>query len=107
MGRTQPSKIAEHHGTTRRRFSACTLPMFHTPRRARRPKQHQPAPTRAAKKALPGRFIPNCGESTISAGRPLGLAHEFCGWGVQCGLASDPVTARDRVEGGHRGWWGV
>ena len=59
-----------------------------------------------AQKALPGRFTPNCGESTISMGRPLGLAHEICGWGPQCGLASDPVTARDRVEGAHRGWWG-
>ena len=55
-----------------------------------------------AQKALPGRFTPNCGDSTISVGRPLGLAHEICGWGVQCGLASDPVTARDRVEGGAR-----
>ena len=55
------------------------------------------------KKSLPGRFAPNCGESTISVGRSLGLAHDFRGRGVQCGLASDPVAARDRVEGAHRG----
>ena len=62
--------------------------------------------TRAAKKALPGRFTPNCGETTISVGGSLGLAHDCGGRGVQCGLASDPVPAPDRVEGGHRGWWG-
>ena len=62
---------------------------------------------RNAEKAVPGRFAPNCGEGTISAVRSLGLAQDFCGRGVQCGLASDPVAGRDRVEGGHRGWWGV
>ena len=44
-----------------------------------------------AKKVVPGRFTPNCGEGTISVGRSLGSAHEFRGWRVQCGLASDPV----------------
>ena len=37
--------ITEPH---RLHFSGCTLPMFRTPRRARRPKQHQPAPRRPA-----------------------------------------------------------
>ena len=52
--------------------------------------------------ALPGRFTPDCCESTISVRRSLGLAQDFCGRGVQCGLASDPVA----VEGPHRGGWG-
>ena len=41
----------------------CVERMF----RARRPKAAQPAP-RKPKKALPGRFTPNCGERTISVG---------------------------------------
>ena len=111
MGRAQPHGIAGHGPTlglhsayTRLTFglhSAYTRPTFG----AKWPSQPREGP-RMAKKVVPGRFTPNCGEGTISVGRSLGLAHEFRGWRVQCGLASDPVTGRDQVEGGHRGWWG-
>ena len=99
--------ITEPH---RLHFSGCiSAYLFRTPRRALRPKAARPVREgpRMVQKALPGRFTPNCGDSTISVGRSLGLAHDCGGRGVQCGSASDPVTARDRVEGGHRGWWGV
>ena len=54
--RSHPKSPNITHRTTRRRFSECTLPMFHTPRRARRPKQHQPAPRRPTqrRKGRPG-----------------------------------------------------
>ena len=47
--------IIEPH---RLHFSGCTLPMFHTPRRARRPNQHQPAPRRPTqgRKSFAGPF---------------------------------------------------
>ena len=86
-------------------FSAA-LPMFHSACRVRPPKAAQPGP-RNAEKAVPGRFAPNCGEDTISVGLSLGLAQGFCGPGVQCGLASDAVAARNRVEAAHGGRWRV
>ena len=107
LGWVEHSHMESPDNTVRRNppIFGAALPMFHSACRARRPKAAQPGP-RNAEKAVPGRFAPNCGEGTISVGRSLGLAHEFRGWRVQCGLASDPVTGRDRVEGGHRGWWG-
>jgi len=76
------------------------------PASQKRPSQPRQGP-REAKNALPGRFPQNCGESTISVGRFLGLAQDFCGRGLQCGLVCDPVAAPHRVEGPHRGRWGV
>ena len=106
MGRTQPHGIAGRHSAAQPSDFWCSPPYVSPSLPARRPKAAQPGP-RNAEKAVPGRFAPNCGEGTISAGRSLGLAQDFCGRGVQCGLASDPVAGRDRVEGGHGGWWGV
>ena len=109
MGRTQPHGIAGHHGAARLPDFGCTLPMFHQPAgpAGQKPYSQAREGPHEAEKALPSRLLLNCGESTISVGRLLGLAQDFCGRGTQCGLASDPVAARDRVEGGHRGWWGV
>ena len=108
LGWVEPSHTESPRTTLRRNppIFGATLPMFHSACRARRPKAAQPGP-RNAEKAVPGRFAPNCGEGTISVGRLLGLAQGFSGRGVQCGLASDPVAVRDRVEAAHRGRWGV
>ena len=117
MGRTQPHGIAGHHGLhsayTRRTLglhsayirptlglhSAYTRPTF-GPKWPSQPRQGP----RMAKKVVPGRFTP-CGEGTISVERSLGLAHEFRGWHVQCGLASGPCDrpgrrGAQRVHGG-------
>jgi len=94
IGASQPRNVVGeglglvgHSQASRNRLGlAFRLPVFHLPSRARRPKVAQPARRRPAqpKKALPGRFAPDCGASTTLWVPPLGLAQDFVVWGIQC-----------------------
>ena len=53
-----------------------------------------------AKKALPGRFTPNCGERTISAGTSPRFGSSFRGFGRSASIRGKPVAIADLIRGG-------
>ena len=53
-----------------------------------------------AKKALPGRFTPNCNERTISAGTSPRFGSSFRGFGRSVSIRGKPVAIADLIRGG-------
>ena len=101
MGRTQPRGIAGHHGTASVPIFGAR-PAYVSPAEPAGPKRHsQPREgPRMVRKALPGRFTPDCGESAISADTSLRVASRIRGLGCSVSTRGEPVAVADLIRGG-------